>query len=53
MVHVNAHHMATEIEAIELAIAGINAAGREVVAIKQLARTMATLPRPEDQAAAQ
>lgn len=36
MVHANAHHMATVIEAIEPAIARIKAAGSEVVAIKRL-----------------
>ena len=36
MVHANAHHMATVIEPIEPAIARINQAGSEVVAIKRL-----------------
>lgn len=36
MVHANAHHMATVIEPIEPALARINAAGSEVVAIKRL-----------------
>ncbi|WP_426409577.1 NlpC/P60 family protein [Bradyrhizobium ganzhouense] len=36
MVHANAHHMATVIEAIEPAIARIKAAGSEIVAIKRL-----------------
>ncbi|BBO10068.1 MULTISPECIES: C40 family peptidase [Bradyrhizobium] len=36
MVHANAHHMATVIEAIEPAIARIRQAGSEVVAIKRL-----------------
>ncbi|PDT90163.1 peptidase P60 [Bradyrhizobium sp. Y36] len=36
MVHANAHHMATAIEPIELAIARIRQAGSEVVAIKRL-----------------
>ncbi|MCP3385880.1 MULTISPECIES: C40 family peptidase [unclassified Bradyrhizobium] len=36
MVHANAHHMATVIEPIALAIARIKAAGSEVVAIKRL-----------------
>ncbi|KGT78122.1 peptidase P60 [Bradyrhizobium japonicum] len=36
MVHANAHHMATVIEATEPAIARIKAAGSEIVAIKRL-----------------
>ena len=36
MVHANAHHMATVIEAIKPAIARIRQAGSEVVAIKRL-----------------
>ena len=36
MVHANAHHMATVIEATEPAIARIKAAGSEVIAIKRL-----------------
>ncbi|MEH2489303.1 C40 family peptidase [Bradyrhizobium sp. AZCC 2230] len=36
VVHANAHHMATVVEAIEPAIARIKAAGSEVVAIKRL-----------------
>ncbi|MGY8632418.1 C40 family peptidase [Bradyrhizobium sp. 14AA] len=36
MVHANAHHMATVIEATEPAVARIKAAGSEIVAIKRL-----------------
>jgi ribosomal protein L15 len=36
MVHANAHHMATVIEATSEAIARIKAAGSEVVAVKRL-----------------
>ena len=37
MVHANAHHMATVIEATAEAIARIKAAGSDVLAIKRLA----------------